>query len=334
MTGHPRAQSGLDGITAYVPGKPAEEVEREYGVTDVIKLASNENPMAPAPKAVAAMQAALSQVNSYPDGDWYHLRCALSSHFGVSPEHIAVGNGADGLIMETCMAYLDQDDEVIVSRSSFPVYDVYTLAMRGRLVKTPLRDYRLDLEEMLAAITPRTKLIFVCNPNNPTGTTVTAEEVDAFVGAVPPEVLVVFDEAYYEFVESADFPRTLRYVFEGRENVMVMRTYSKVYGLAGIRLGYGIAHPGLLAPINKVREPFAVNLLAQAAGVAALQDTEYLERSVAANAAGREFLYRELDRLGIFYLRSQTNFVMANVGPDAEEGHGGTPARRHHRAAL
>ena len=319
MTTHVKAQWGLEGIETYVPGKPIEEVQRELGLTDVIKLASNENPEAPAPKAVAAMRAALTELNSYPDGESYRLRWALARHLGVAPEQVAVANGADGLIMETCMAYLDQGDEVIVSRSSFPVYDVYAQAMRARMVKTPLRGYGLDLEAMAAAVTPRTKLAFVCNPNNPTGTMVSAAEVDDFLRAVPDEVLVVLDEAYYDFVGSPDYPESLKYLHAGRGNVMVLRTYSKVYGLAGIRLGYAIADPDVIAPIHKIRQPFAVNLLAQAAGIAALEDEEYLQRSVAANAAGRAYLYGEFERLGLFFVESHTNFVLVRVGPQAAE---------------
>jgi histidinol-phosphate aminotransferase len=318
MTRLVKPQSALDDIAAYVPGRPVEEVQRELGLGEVIKLASNENPMAPAPMAVAAMQAALPRLNSYPDGECYYLRQALAAHLDVKPEQIAVGNGADGLIMQTCMAYLDQDDEVIVSRSSFPVYDVFATAMRGRLIKTSLKDYRLDLDAMRAAITPKTKLIFVCNPNNPTGTVVTAGEVEAFMRAVPEDVLVIFDEAYYEFVDSPDYPQTAKYVHAGRKNVMVMRTYSKVYGLAGIRLGYAIADPDVLTPLSKIREPFAVNLLAQAAGAAALRDTEYVQRSIALNAAGRRHLCREFDRMGLRYVESHTNFLLVRIGPEAE----------------
>jgi len=319
MTTQVKAQSGLAGIDTYVPGKPIEEVQRELGLSDVIKLASNENPDKPAPKAVAAIRAALGELNFYPDGASVRLRGALAAHLGVQAEQIAVGNGADGLILETCMAFLDEGDEVIASRSSFPVYDVYAQAMRARLVKTPLKDYGLDLDAMEAALTPRTKLVFVCNPNNPTGTMLTAAEVDTFIEAVPDHVLIVLDEAYYEFVDSSDYPESLRYVREGRGNVMVLRTYSKVYGLAGVRLGYAIADPDLLAPIQKIREPFAVNLLAQAAGVAALEDDEYRRHSVAANAAGREYLYEEFGRLGLFFVESHTNFVLVRVGSQAAE---------------
>lgn len=312
-----KPQRGLDRIEPYVPGKPIEEVQREYGLQNVIKLASNENPLGPSPRAVVAMREALARVNIYPDGQSYYLRQAIARHLGLDPEQVSVGNGADGIIVQTCLAYLEEGDEVVVSRSSFPVYDVYTHVMRATLVKTPLKEYGIDLRAMAQAINKRTKIVFVCNPNNPTGTVVTAPEVEEFLAAVPDRVLVVFDEAYYEFVDTEAFPDTLQYIREGRQNVMTIRTFSKVYGLAGIRLGYAAAVPELLAPLNVVREPFAVNLLAQAAGLAVLGDEDFLRASVVANRAGRLFLYREFERLGLFAIRSHTNFVLVRVGPQA-----------------
>ena len=317
MTTPIRPQRGLDPIKPYVPGKPIEEVQREYGLQDVIKLASNENPMGPSPKAVAAAKDALHLLNSYPDGQSYYLRRALASRLGVQPEQVTAGNGADGIIMQTCLAYLDDESEVIVSQSSFPVYDIYTHVMRARLIKTPARNYGLDLDAMASAITCKTKIIFVCNPNNPTGTMNTAAEVEALMEKAPDHVLVVFDEAYNEFVDSAEYPETLRYIHEGRKNVLIMRTYSKIYALAGIRLGYAVADPDILAPMHKIKEPFAVNLLAQVAGIAALEDDEYRKATVAANHAGRLFLYREFERLGLFCVRSHANFVLVRVGPQA-----------------
>ena len=237
MTRLVRAQSGLDDIETYVPGRPIEEVQREFGLDDVIKLASNENPIAPAPKAVVAMQAPLTQVNRYPDGESYCLRQALASHLAVEPEQILEGDGPTASswrpAWHTSIRATRPSSAARPSRST-------TSTCRRCVVswsKTPHKDYRLDLEAMLAAITPKTKLIFVCNPNNPTGTIVTATEVEAFMRAVPDDVLVVFDEAYYEFVDAPDFPQSLAYVHEGRANVMVLRTYSKVYGRAGVRPG-------------------------------------------------------------------------------------------------
>lgn len=310
-------QHGLNGIKPYTPGKPIEEVQREYGLEDVIKMASNENPLGPSPKAVAAIEKALCKLNLYPDSQSYYLRQAIAERFAVDMDQVVVGNGADGVILQTCMAYLDEESEVIVSRSSFPVYDRFTHAMRAELIKTPMKDYRLDLEAMADAITERTKIVFVCNPNNPTGTIVTADEVEAFMERVPAHVLVIFDEAYYELVDSDAYPETLPYVHDGRDNVMVMRTFSKVYGIAGVRLGFGIANPAVLTPLNQVKEPFAVNLLAQAAGIAALQDEAFLKASVAANHAGRLQLYDAFDRLALPYIKSHANFILVEFGPQA-----------------
>lgn len=319
MTSKVKPQSGLDHLRPYVPGTPIEEVQRKYGLSHVIKLASNENPWGTSPKALEAIREALPRLHFYPDSQCHLLRQALAAYLQVDPEQLIIGNGADGIITQTCMAYLDQDSEVVVSKSSFPVYDIFTHVMRATLVKTPLKDYSLDLEAMASAITGRTKLVIVCNPNNPTGTIVTAGEVEAFMERVPDHVLVVFDEAYFELVASDDFADTIAYVRQGQENVMVMRTFSKVYGLAGIRLGYGIAMPGVLAPMNQAKESFAVNLLAQAAGMGALQDTEFLQRTVAANEASRLYLYQQLDRLGLMYVPSHTNFVLVRIGPRASE---------------
>lgn len=314
---HIRQQRGLNAIKAYVPGKPIDEVQREYGLKDVTKLASNENPLGPSPRALAAIKERLSDLNLYPDVKSHNLLKALAEHLGIRPEQLTVGNGADGLIMQTCLAYLDEQSEVIVSQSSFPVYDIYTHVMRAALVKIPLRNFQLDLEAMLRAISDKTKLIFVCNPNNPTGTIVTAVEVEAFMDKAPKHVLIIYDEAYYEFVDSPDYPDSLRYIRDGHTNTMIMRTFSKIYGLAGIRLGYAIAEPKILAPLNRVKEPFSVNLLAQAAGVAALEDQAFLEKTVTTNHAGRIYLYGEFERLRLPYVRSHTNFVLVKIGPQA-----------------
>jgi len=312
-----RQQRGLNSIKTYVPGKPIDEARREHGLKNVIKLASNENSLGPSPKALAAIKERLSDLNLYPDVKSHNLLKALAEHLGIRPEQLTVGNGADGLIMQTCLAYLDEQSEVIVSQSSFPVYDIYTHVMRAVLVKIPLRNFRLDLEAMLRAISDKTKLIFVCNPNNPTGTIVTAVEVEAFMDKAPKHVLIIYDEAYYEFVDSPDYPDSLRYIRDGHTNTMIMRTFSKIYGLAGIRLGYAIAEPKILAPLNRVKEPFSVNLLAQAAGVAALEDQAFLEKTVTTNHAGRIYLYGEFERLRLPYVRSHTNFILVKIGPQA-----------------
>jgi len=311
-------QHGLDSIKLYVPGKPIEDVKREYGLDDVIKLASNENPFGVSPKALAAMEAALSSLNTYPDGAGYAFRAALAAHFSVDMDQVAIGNGADDLIQELSMAFLEDGDEVIVSRSSFPMYDIYAAAMRARLVKTPLTDdLGLDLDAMAEAITDRTKLVYVCNPNNPTGKIVSSDEVDAFIRRVPENVLIVLDEAYFEMVDSADYPESLRYVREGRANVFVMRTFSKAYGLAGIRVGYGFAHSDIISTMLRIKPPFNVNVLAQTAGIAALTDTAFVAESVDGNKSGRGFLESEFDRLNLSYAESHTNFILVHIGPRA-----------------
>jgi len=318
MTSGPTQQRGLDPIKPYVPGKPISEVMREYGLDDVIKMASNENPLGVSPSAAAAMQEAIPTLHHYPDGAGFDLRTALAEHFDVRFDQVCIGNGADDLILELSMAFLEDGDEVVVSRSSFPMYDIYASAMRARMVKTPLNsDQGIDLDAMAAAVTDRTKLIYVCNPNNPTGTIVPASDVDAFLDRVPERVLVVLDEAYFEMVDSDAFPPSLTYVRNERPNVFVMRTFSKVYGLAGIRIGYGFSHRAVISTLLRIKPPFNVNVLAQRAGIAALQDQAFVKQSVQANREGRHYLYRELDALGLPYAESHTNFVLLRVGEHA-----------------
>jgi len=313
-----RPQRGLEAIRPYVPGKPIEEVVREHGIDDVAKLASNENPLGVSPKALAAMREALDHVNLYPDTASFDLRAAIAEHFNLSIEQVAVGGGADDLILELAMAYLEDDDEVVISRSSFPVYDIYVAAMRAKLIKTSLAPgYRIDLGAMAEAITDRTKIVVVCNPNNPTGTIVTADELDSFARNVPENVLIVVDEAYVEMVDSNAFQNAMVYVRDGRPNVLVLRTFSKVYGLAGIRLGYAFSAPETIAALHRVKNIFNVSVVAQAAGIAALQDDEFVRRSVEANRTGRLYLCQEFDRLGLEHVESHTNFVLVRIGPDA-----------------
>jgi histidinol-phosphate aminotransferase len=315
-----KPQPGLNNIAPYKPGRPIEEVQKQYGIKDVIKMASNENPLGPSPKAVLAIQEALLQLNMYPDGQSCDLRLALAEKYGLHPNQITIGNGADGLIQEICMAFLADNCDVIVSASSFPVYDLFTRAMRARLVKTPLTPgYGIDLKAFSDAVTERTKIIFVCNPNNPTGTVVHKNEVDNFIHKIPDNILVVLDEAYYEFNESEDFPDSLGYIREGHKNILVMRTFSKVYGLAGIRIGYAFADEYLINHLNTIKEPFAVNRLAQIAGIAALQDEEFTKRSISETRFGKEYLYKEFERMGLFHVKSHTNFILVEIGSNTSQ---------------
>ena len=313
-----RPQRGLEAIRPYVPGKPIDEVIREHGIDDVIKLASNENPLGVSPKALQAMQGVLRRVNLYPDAASHDLRTAIAERFSMPLEQIAVGNGADDLILQLSMAYLQDDDEVIISRSSFPVYENHAAAMRAKLIKTPLDPaYRIDLVAMVNAITDHTKIVVVCNPNNPTGTIVTTEALDAFVRRVPEDVLIVIDEAYIEMVASNELLSALEYVRKGQSNVLVLRTFSKVYGLAGIRLGYAFGAPATIAALQRIKMVFNVSVVAQAAGIAALQDDEFLQQSIEASRAGRQYLCDEFDRLGLEYAESHTNFILVRIGPSA-----------------
>jgi histidinol-phosphate aminotransferase len=312
-------QRGLELIPGYRPGRQIEEIQREYGITDVIKLASNENPLGVSPKAVEAMENMVRKVNFYPDGQSFSLRNSLARHLHVLPEQAMVGNGEDGLILEICLSFLDDTCEAIVSKSSFPIYDIYIRTMRAKLIKIPLQEFKLDLQAMADAVTDRTKVIFVCNPNNPTGTAISAAEVAAFLPRIPENVLVVFDEAYFEFVDMDNFPDIIKYIQEGRENILVLRTFSKIYGLAGVRLGYAIGAPAVLSMLNKVKEPFSVNLLAQAAGLAALEDSEFLQKTYQITREGCSYLYQEFDRLDLNYIRTQANFILTEIGPRANE---------------
>ena len=312
-------QPGLDLIPDYRPGLQIEEIQREYGITDIVKLASNENPLGVSPKAIEAIENMVRKVNLYPDGQSFSLRNSLARHLHVLPEQVMIGNGEDGLILEICLSFLDETSEAIVSCSSFPIYDIYIRTMRSKLVKTPLHEFQLDLHAMADAVTDHTKVIFVCNPNNPTGTSISAADTAAFLSRVPENVLVIFDEAYFEYADTENFPDTIKYIRECRENILVLRTFSKIYGLAGLRLGYVIGAPSVLSALNKVKEPFSVNLLAQTAGLAALEDYEFLQKTLQITLEGRNYLYQEFDRLDLAYIKTQANFILTEIGPRANE---------------
>ncbi|MFO0754803.1 MAG: histidinol-phosphate transaminase [Thermodesulfovibrionales bacterium] len=304
-------------ISPYVPGKPLSELERELGITGSIKLASNENPLGPSPKALAALKKYLSgtgDLHRYPDGGGYYLKQALCAKFSsrgvaVSPDELLLGNGSNELLDLAVRTYLGPGDEAVMARPSFVVYAMSVQAVGAAAVEVPLTaDYRHDLAKMADAVTPRTKMVFVANPNNPTGTINRKDEFARFMERVPDGVLVVLDEAYYEYVVDPDYPDTLRY-FTGGRDVLVLRTFSKAYGLAGLRAGYGIAKSGIIAEMNKIRAPFNTGTLAQVAALSALDDGEHLERSLAVNGEGKRYLYRELEALGVRYVPTEANFI-------------------------
>lgn len=304
-------------LEPYSPGKPIDEVKRELGLTDVVKLASNENPLGPSPYAIEAAMRAMQSANLYPDGSCYALRQAVAKHVNMPPEYLLFGNGSDELIHYIGLTFLMPGDEVITGYPSFVRYDAAAKLNNAILHLVPLREHRFDLPAILERVNAHTKLIFIANPNNPTGTMVTAQEVDDLMRALPEHVVVVFDQAYQEYVSRADYPNTLHYVREGH-NVIVLRTFSKAYALAGLRVGYAIARPEIVDAMNRVREPFNVNSIAQAAALAALEDQEHLKRAVQTNRQGLEYFYAHFERLGLPFVHSEANCVMVDLGRDAQ----------------
>ena len=302
----------VDTIQPYQGGKPIEEVQRELGITDIIKLASNENPLGPSPLAVRAIAESAPQVHLYPDGNAYYLKRELAQHLEISPEHLILGNGSNDVLQLVAEAYIAPGDEVIYAAGAFVVYSLVTKLCSATAIVVPMVDDTHDLSAMAAAITDKTKVIFIANPNNPTGTMVTTDETAAFIAQVPEDVLVVFDEAYYEYVARSDYPQTLPYVLEGR-NFIITRTFSKIYGLAGLRIGYGIAPPALIETLNRVRQPFNCSLVGQAAARAALKDTDHVKESQKSNAAGKVFLYEAFDTMQLRYVETEGNFIMLYV---------------------
>jgi len=307
-----RVPAEIESLVPYPPGKPIEELERELGITGSIKLASNENPLGPSPEALEAVSAALSSLNRYPDGSCFYLRQRLSEALGVDAASLVFGNGSNEIIELLVRAFLDRG-EAVMGDPSFAVYPLAVKAAGGVAVKVPLTGFRHDLAAMARAVTGATRLVFIANPNNPTGTIVGARELNAFMDDLPEDVVVCVDEAYYEFARSDDYPRTLDFIERGR-NVIALRTFSKAYGLAGLRVGYGIARPALVDYLDRVRQPFNVNSLAQAAAVAAVGDTAHLEAAVRNNARGLEYLYAGVASLGLEYVPTETNFLMIRVG--------------------
>ena len=308
---HPDIRS----LSPYVPGKPIEELQREFGLTRVIKLASNENPLGPSPKALAALRGAEDTLHRYPDGGAYQLRRALADRWKVSSEHIILGNGSDEILTLLARTFLTPGDEAVMADQTFVIYKLEVTAVHAKPVIVPLVNWTHDLEAMAHAISPRTRLLFICNPNNPTGTMVPADAVDRLMARVPDDVIVVFDEAYFEYVRSPQFPATIAYVKLGR-NVIVLRTFSKIYGLAGLRIGYGIGTPEIVDLLNRVRPPFNANSLAQKAALAALDDDEHVAKSRMVNAAGMEQVGRGLRALGLTPVPSETNFVYFDCKQD------------------
>ena len=320
----------LKNLPVYQPGRPIEEVARELGLDPggIIKLASNENPLGPSRLGLAAMRQALKQVNLYPDGNAFYLKQKLAAKLGVTPANLILGNGSNEVIELVGHALLGGDGatttplgdggvaatpEVVVSQFCFAVYPIVTALFGAKLVVVPAKNHAHDLDAMLAAITPNTRIVFVANPNNPTGTTVGREELARFVNAVPSNVLLALDEAYIEFLdEPVDLLQEIRN--GSKPNLLLMRTFSKIYGLAGLRIGYGIGHPDFIAALEKIRQPFNINSVAQAGALAALDDARHVEKTRKTNSRGLRLYARTFRKLGLEFIPSSANFILVRVG--------------------
>jgi histidinol-phosphate aminotransferase len=305
-------------IAPYVPGKPVEELAREFHLdpAGIVKLASNENPRGPGPKVLAAIATAAADITRYPDGNGFALRSALASRLDVAPECLVLGNGSNDVLELVTQAFLTPGDEAIYAQHAFAVYPLATHARGAKGVVVAAKDHGHDLPAMLAAVTPRTRVVFVANPNNPTGTWIGAAAMEAFVAKVPREVVVVLDEAYDEYLAPSDRSRSISWI--GRcPNLIVSRTFSKAYGLAALRVGYGVMDASVADLLNRVRQPFNVNSLAQAAAIAALGDAAYVEESARLNREGIRQVEAGLEKLGVTFVPSHGNFLLVNVGDGA-----------------
>ncbi len=309
----------VEALEPYRPGKPISEVKRELGLTDVIKLASNENPLGCSPKAVEAIIKWTQEASIYPDGNCTELKNALAERFNLEPGQFLFGAGSDQILEIITQTYVNPGDTTITCWPSFSRYEAVTRIMDGKMIKVPLtQDYRFDLDGILNSITDNTRIIWICNPNNPTGTFITAEEQKAFLEKVPKDVLVVLDEAYYEYAHGGDYPESVE-LLKQHHNVIILRTFSKAYGLAGLRIGYAISNKEIIELLNRVRGPFNVNAAAQAAALASLDDQDFVQMSVQTNQTGKQYLYQAFEEMGLEYIPTHTNFIMVNVEKNSLE---------------
>lgn len=316
-----KAKEWISSLRVYEPGKPIEEVARELGfddVAEIVKVASNENELGPSPMAIEAMQEAVGEMHRYPDGGAFYLRRKLAAHLGVDPEQLLFGCGSNELIVFLCHVFLEQGKNLVMGAEAFAVYFLAAALYEGETIRVPMPGHVHDLDAMLAAITPETRIVAVCNPNNPTGTMVAQEAIDRFVENLPDHVVAVFDEAYFEIMPEEQKPDVLRHIRAGRQNIVVLRTFSKAYGLAGLRIGYAIGHPETIGLLNKVRQPFNVNAMAQAAAMAALDDVAHLVETREMVFRGLEFFERELPRIGVETVPSGANFILVKTGSGRE----------------
>lgn len=302
-------------LIPYVPGKPVEELERELGISGAVKIASNENPLGPSPLAEKAVAEAVHSLNRYPDGDAFYLKQKLSEKLGIEPETLIFGNGSNDVIDIAARTFMKPGDEAIFGEYAFIVYPIVTQAVGATSVISPMPEYVHNLRDMHSRITEKTRMIFIANPNNPTGTMVKSDEFEWFIDNVPENILILVDEAYFEYVEDKDYPDSLQYQDRGK-SILTVRTFSKIYGLAGLRLGYGVAHRDIISNMQRVRHPFNSNSLSQIGAMAALDDIEHMQRTKSINSEGLCYVTRELEKLDIPYAPSYTNFVLIDLGED------------------
>ncbi len=305
-------------VKPYVPGKPIEEVKRELKLTDVIKLASNENPYKPSPRVLQAIKSASLQINRYPDGGCHYLREKLAKFLKVRPEQLVFGNGSDELIVLAVRLFVGDKDEVVMAQPSFLVYSIASSIAGAQIKNVPLKDFHYDLPAMKKAITSRTRIVFLGNPDNPAGTYLKQKDVESFLEGIPQDVLVFIDEAYFEYVHARDYVNSIQ-LLKKYKNIIISRTFSKMYGLAGLRVGYGVCHKDLSDLFNRIREPFNVNSVAQAAAIACLEDQDYYRDIAEKVERERAYLYKNFERLGLNYQPSCTNFILLDVGQNGSD---------------
>lgn len=313
---NPQARESLSQLKPYVPGKSKEEIRELYGLESIVKLASNENPMGVPKLSQEVLSSQLDQLFQYPQGHSPELTQTLSSKLGIEKSQVIFSNGSDEMVQMVCNTYLNPGDITLSSENTFSEYKFSTIVCGAKYQTVPLKDWAYDLDAMLEAIQPETKLVFVCNPNNPTGTWRSHQDILRFLDRVPDHVMVVVDEAYVEYAQAEDFPKLVSELSQ-RQNLILLRTFSKLYGLAGLRVGYALSHPDVIAQINKVKQPFNVNLLAQLAAEAALRDEAHIQGSLQMNSRGLSRIQALLQEFGFEYLETQANFIAYQVGPKA-----------------
>jgi len=307
-------RKNIENLTPYIAGKPIEETKRELGLKTVVKLASNENPLGPSPRAIEAIKKNLGKINRYPDANGFYLKKKLARSLNLKPANIILGNGSDELIDIIIKAFVEDDENIITADTTFLEYEIIAKVNNRRIITVPLRYFKYDLEAIRKKIDRKTKVIFIANPNNPTGTYITRQEVQDFLSGLPEDILLVLDEAYETFIDVDDFPSSIGHI--GRGNVIIMKTFSKIYGLAGLRIGYAVAKPELVSAMEKARQPFNVNSLAQVAAVATLDDKKFLEKTRKVVSEGKNYLYDKFKKIGVAFVPSVANFILVDAGRD------------------